>query len=121
MPNAIDRDFLKTVTDADKRMAIINAVADYAIERSDNWDKLAQLSRQTDFEEIDAVPEGIFEKRADDFEAVATVYVTLRYGDTDDRNSMSDAYPAHVEGTYDKATGIASITTLTVDTSSAEG
>ena len=64
------------------------------------------------------VPEGIFENRPEEFEAVATVYVTLRYGDKKDQSSMSDSYPVHVRGAYDEATRTASIVELTVDTSS---
>ena len=120
MPSVLDKDFLKTVTDADKRMAIIKAVAEHDVPGSDAWQRLALLSSQTEFEEIDAVPEGIFEHRADDFEAVATVYVTLHYGETEDRRAMSDAYPAHVRGDYDSQTGTARITALTVDTATAE-
>lgn len=120
MPNVLDKDFLRTVTDADKRMAIIKAVAEHDVPGSDAWQRLTLLSNQTEFEEIDAVPEGIFEHGADDFEAVATVYVTLHYGETQDRRAMSDAYPAHVRGDYDSKTGLAHVTALTVDTSTVE-
>ena len=109
---------IRSVTDGAKRMAIIDAIAAYDVVASDVWEELDRHSSHTAFEAIDAVPEGIFENRPEEFEAVATVYITLRYGDENDQSSMSDSYPAHVTGTYDVGTGTASVTKLTVDTSS---
>lgn len=109
---------IKTVVDGEKRTAIMDAISSYDVHESASWDALDQLSSHTDFEEIDAVPDGIFEISKNDFKAIATVYVTLRYGDRNDQTSMSDSYPVHVEGTYDAEAGTASITKLFIDTSS---
>lgn len=109
---------IKPVENNDKRSAIIKSIAEIDVAHSHIWDELDQLSTHTEFEEIDAVPEGIFEIEGGDFEAVATVYITLNYGDRRDRSSMSDSYPAHVRGTYDENTKEASVIDLSVDTSS---
>lgn len=118
MSNTPKTDILKSVTDGAKRMAIINAVASFDVAASSVWEELGRLSSNTEFEEIDAVPEGIFEKGPGEFEAVATIFVTLHDGDETHQSSMSDSYPAHVKGTYDPETGTASIDAVTVDTSS---
>ena len=109
---------LKPVDDGTKRDAIINAIANYDVSESSDWIKLDKLSTHTNFEEIDAVPEGIFESTPTDFEAIATVFVTLTYGTRKEQTSMSDSYPAYVKGTYDEATSAASINEVSVDTSS---
>lgn len=109
---------IRSVTDGAKRSAIMDAIAAYDVPGSSAWGALDELSSHTEFEEADAVPEGIFEKSSDDFEAVATVYITLNYGDKNDQSSMSDSYPAHVHGRYDPQAETASIVDFTVDTSS---
>ena len=109
---------IKQVEDDDKRSAIMRSIADIDVSQSQIWNELDQLSTHTDSAEIDAVPEGIFEVENNDFEAVATVYVTLNYGDRRDRSSMSDSYPVHVRGTYDKNKKEAMVVDMSVDTSS---
>ncbi len=109
---------LNPVDDDRKRDAIIDAVANYDVSESSDWTKLDVLSSHTIFEEIDAVPEGIFESTSTDFEVVATVFVTLHYGSKKEQTSMSDSYPAHVRGTYDEVTHKVSIDKVSVDTSS---
>ena len=109
---------LQPVDDGTKRDAIIEAIANYDVSESSDWAKLDELSTHTEFEEIDAVPEGIFESTSGDFEVIATVFVTLNYGSRKEQTSMSDSYPAYVKGTYDEVTQTVSIKEVSVDTSS---
>ena len=109
---------LKPVVDGRKRDAIIEAIARYDLSESSDWIKLDELSTHTDFEEVDAVPEGIFESTSTDFEVIATVFVTLNYGSRKERSSMSDAFPAYIKGQYNQSTFAVSIDEVSVDTSS---
>ena len=117
MPERKSETTLKPIENVRKRDAIIEAIEKYDVSETAAWDKLDRLSTHTDFDELDAVPEGIFESTSNDFEVVATVFVTLNYGGRKEQ-SMSDSYPAYVKGTYDEATQAASIEEVVVDTSS---
>src|SRR5262245_623974 len=90
------------VVDRKKLDAVIKAVSKYNVRESNAWSDLNELSTHTQFEEMDALPEGIFE-RGDKFSAYATVYVTLQYGSgADEEASSSDAFPAAIDGHFEQ-------------------
>lgn len=109
---------LKPVEDRKLLRAIIDAVSEYDLASSPEWDQLDQLSTHTEFESIDANPDGIFEGPDNSFEAVGDVYVTLNYGDRRDSTAVSDAFPVQVAGTFDRQTGKVVVESVTIDTSS---
>lgn len=80
------------------------------------WDNLADLSSNTIFEAIDGDPDSVVRDVDGNFEAIASIYITLTYGSRDDQTSMSDEYPASITGrlTNDGP----EIDAITVDTSS---
>lgn len=114
---AIQQISLTPVRDAARRKAIIDAVARYDLRASDAWANLEILSAETVPDSIEANPDGIFDAAPGSFEATATVYVVLNYGEKGGRFSVSDSYPALVKGTI-SGDGSASIDSFIVDTSS---
>jgi len=94
------------------------AIAEYDLSSSADWDNLDQLSNHTEFESLEANPDGIFEEAPGAFQAIGNVYVTLNYGDKRDSSAMSDSYPVQLTGTFDPKTKSVSIEHVTVDTSS---
>lgn len=77
-----------------------NAVEEYDIASTDDWQPLDEISTRTEIEEIYVMPEStVF--RDGKFFAPATVSVTLNYGGKRDSTSMSDSYPAEVEFTIE--------------------
>jgi hypothetical protein len=107
------------VKDRQKLDAVIDAVSKYNVPASSAWNDLDQLSTHTQFEEMDAVPEGIFE-RENRFSASATVYVTLQYGAKAEEVTSSDAFPAAIDGHFEQENDSprAIIDSITIDTSS---
>jgi hypothetical protein len=111
----------RRIVDRAKLNAVMEAVSNYEIQESWAWDQLDSLSSHTYVEEIEAIPEGIFETDEGEFSAIATVYVTLNYGSTKDDLSVPDSFPAQVEGHFEiKKRGQinAIIDEFSVDTSS---
>ena len=109
---------LKRINDAGLLKSIIEAVEKYDIASSPDWDALGQLSNRTEFEALEASPDGIFEGPSESFQVVGDVYVTLNYGGKDDGSSMSDSYPVQLTGKFDRKTKRASIDHVSIDTSS---
>jgi hypothetical protein len=111
---------LRPIRDRAKLDAVMNAVSGFVLSESPEWSDLDILSKRTELEGIDAVPEGIFEEDSK-FSALGTVYVSLNYGDKDEETiTSSDAFPAHIEGHFE-GTGKkvrAIIDSFNVDTSS---
>jgi hypothetical protein len=78
------------------------------------WKGLADLAKKTTFAGIEAHPSGVYQVgEGNQFEAVATVYLTLDYGKD---KSFSNSFPAHIVGTISGTD--ATIQKITVDTSS---
>ena len=109
---------LKRIEDSELLQSIMTAVANYDLSSSPEWNDLDQLSNHTEFESLEANPDGIFEGAPGSFQVVGNVYVTLNYGDKRDSSSMSDSYPVQLSGTYDRKTKAASIDHVSIDTSS---
>jgi hypothetical protein len=114
---------LTPIQDSEILHAIMEAVNNYDLASSDQWNALDQLSTHTQFETLDANPDGIFEVRKDKqgelaFEAIGDVYVTLNYGDKRDAAAMSDSYPAKFEGRFDRSSKNVTIDSVEIDTSS---
>jgi Predicted pPIWI-associating nuclease len=111
---------LTPVVDRERSDAVIKAVSKCDVRESNAWSDLNELSTHTQFEEIDAVPEGIFE-RGDRFSASATVYVTLQYGSNPEEEvSSSDEFPAAIDGHFEQENDStkAVIDNISIDTSS---
>lgn len=97
---------------------IIDAINQLTVEDLDPlgaWQPLADLSSRTQFEAVDGDPASVVIDAAGNFEAIASIYVTLVYGSSNDEESMSDEYLATIEGKI--APEGVEITTATVDTS----
>jgi|SRR6266705_3465980 len=109
---------LKRVDDSELLQSIMKAVAEYDLASSPDWDNLDQLSKHTEFESLEANPDGIFEGPPGSFQVVGNVYVTLNYGDKGDSSSMSDSYPVQLTGKYNPQTKTVSIDHVSIDTSS---
>jgi hypothetical protein len=109
---------LKRIEDPELLQAIMAAVAGYDLSSSPDWQNLDELSNHTEFESLEANPDGIFEGSPGTFQVVGNVYVTLNYGDKRDSSSMSDSYPVQLTGTFDPKTRDVSINSVSIDTSS---
>jgi hypothetical protein len=109
---------LKRIRDSELLRSIMTAVEGYDLASSSDWTGLDQLSSHTEFEALEANPDGIFQGPDGSFQAVGNVYVTLNYGDRRDSSSMSDSYPVQLTGKFDAATKAVSIDHVLVDTSS---
>jgi predicted pPIWI-associating nuclease len=109
----------RPLADPAKLAAVIDAISNYDPQKSPAWDDLDALSSHTYVDEIEAVPEGIFETD-DGFSAAATVYVALNYGNQNDEEAISDSFPAQADGHFEakgnKITAV--IDSFSVDTSS---
>ena len=114
-PEAAD---LKKIEDSEVLQSIMMAANKYDLQSSPDWGELDQLSSRTEFEALEANPDGIFEGPTGSFHAIGDVYVTLRYGDKKDNSSMSDSYPVQIDGTFDRTEGTVAIERVSVDTSS---
>jgi hypothetical protein len=97
--------------------AVLKAIEEYDILDSDAWNKLDEISSQTQIESIEPDPDGLFEEPDGHFQAVGSIYVTLNYGGKRDATSMSDSYPFHAFGRL-ADDGSASVERIEVDTSS---
>jgi hypothetical protein len=106
---------LVRVKDRPKLDLIMDAVSSVVLPETEAWSDLVCLSTHTVVEEIEAVPEGIFETGDGGFTAVATVYAALNYGDKGGGVTSVDSFPALVEGHFDL--GKAVIDRVGVDTS----
>jgi hypothetical protein len=116
-PQASSTD-LRRIEDPELLQSIMAAVAEYDLSSSPDWSDLDQLSNHTEFESLEANPDGIFEGPPGSFQVVGNVYVTLNYGDKRDSSSMSDSYPVQLTGTYNPQTKAVSIDDVSIDTSS---
>lgn len=108
---------LRPLKDRQKLDLVIDAVSAVEVTEFSAWKDLDSLSTHTSVEEIEAVPEGIFEDGENGFAAVATVYVDLNYGDKADGVSSSDSFPVQVQGHF-ASDGKAIVDDVSVDTSS---
>lgn len=79
-------------------------------------DDIAGLSSNTQLEGLEISPDGVLKVNDDEFEASATVYLTLQYGGSRDTVSIPDSYPAVVRGNIGGAS--VEITEIRVDTGS---
>jgi hypothetical protein len=99
---------------------VVNAVSALAADdavMAEAMQDIEMLSASTMFEGVDASPDGIFAlKDTERFEATATIYVTLQYGEGGDDVSIGEAYPATIEGRFEN--GALVIDRVRVDTSS---
>ncbi|MDX3930144.1 MAG: hypothetical protein QHC90_30740 [Shinella sp.] len=87
--------------DSDRKVAVIDAINEYDLSNSPEWVRLDGLSTRTEFDSLDAVPEGIFDAGNGVFEAVATLYVVLHYGNGSDSIRSTETFPAHVKGHFE--------------------
>jgi predicted pPIWI-associating nuclease len=116
-PQLVSAD-LKRINDSELLQSILKAVDEYDLSSSPDWSDLDQLSNHTEFESLEANPDGIFEGPPGSFQAVGKVYVTLNYGDKHDTSSISDSYPVQLAGTFNRQTRAVSIDHVAIDTSS---
>lgn len=90
---------LQPMSDSSRKAKIIEAVGNYEIAKdAAAWSELDLLSTDTEFDGLEAVPEGVFSAGDNAFEAVATVYVKLHYGDSDGDVSAPETFAANVRG-----------------------
>lgn len=106
---------LRPLKDRVKLDAVMDAVSNIELSETPAWGDVESLSSHTSVEDIEAVPEGIFETETG-FTAEATVYVDLNYNDKGDIFSTSDNFPANVKGHFEG--GRAVVDSVLVDTSS---
>lgn len=107
-----------TTEDADvaRITAAINGLTEQELDALGAWQDLLDLSSRTIFEAIDGDPASVVVDADGNFEAIASVYVTLVYGSSRDEETMSDEYVATIGGTVGSEG--AEITRAEVDTSS---
>jgi hypothetical protein len=108
---------LRHLKSRSKLDAVMDAVSSIELTETPAWSDLDSLSTHTSIEDIEAVPEGIFETDDNGFTAVATVYVGLNYGDKDDAVTASDSFPAQIDGRFEQG-GKAVVDSVSVDTGS---
>lgn len=63
-----------------------------------SWPALDELSSRTEFDALEVTPGGVVIEGNNRFQASATLYVTLNFGEARDATSMPDSYPALVRG-----------------------
>lgn len=104
------------VTDTARIVDRINRLTDDDLDGLGAWQTLADLSSRTQFEGIDCDPDSVVVDSEGNFEALASVYITLVYGPSRDEESLSDEYLATINGilTVDDV----EISAASVDTSS---
>lgn len=117
MPPSSNRAILGPLENPDKRDAVMDAISSVEITSTKAWDDLDSLSSRTHVDEIEAIPEGIFETEQNGFRAAATIYVTLTYDKGSDEFATTGSFPAEAQGHFE-ADGQAIIDSLTVDTAS---
>lgn len=79
----------------------ISNLTDADVLKGETAGALDVLSSSTVFDGIEPNPDGVFlVQGTDQFEATATIYVTLRYGGDRDGVTVGDAYPAYVSGHF---------------------
>lgn len=112
---------LKPLEDDAKLEAIIEAISSLTADdvlTGDAASDLDELSTRTQFDGIEANPEGVFTPDGGStFQAACTIYVALNYGGSRDAVSMADSYPATVHGSINQD-GTVEIDQVEVDTSS---
>ena len=108
---------LRHLKNRSKLDAVMDAVSSIELTETPAWSDLDSLSTHTNIEDIEAVPEGIFETDDNGFTAVATVYVGLNYGDKVDAVSVSDSFSAQVHGHFEQGDK-AVVDSVSVDTGS---
>jgi hypothetical protein len=96
--------------------AVMDAVSSIDLPKTDAWDGLRTLATNVRVNGIEAVPEGIFKTEGNDFTAVATVYLSLDYGDGGKPLSISDSFPAQIQGHFESH-GKVVVDRINVDTS----
>jgi hypothetical protein len=116
---ARERDALKPrgrLPGGDKLDAVMRAISTYDIKTSPAWRALEALSAGVEVEDVEAVPEGIFETDRG-FSAAATVYVSVGPGE---EASSTDSLSAQVEGHFEQSATEtkAIVDTFSVDTTS---
>jgi hypothetical protein len=79
---------------------VLETISEFDLVQDEAWNDLADLSKYATFTGIEAHPSGVYETGGNNFEAVATVYVTLSF-DASNAKSFSKSIPAHVFGTFD--------------------
>jgi hypothetical protein len=107
---------LKRFDSRQKLDLIMDAISSLELSETEAWNDLACLSKHTVVEDVQAVPEGIFNSGNDEFTAVATVYAALNDSDRNGNVSLVSSFPALVEGHFDRD-GKAVIDRVGVDTS----
>lgn len=105
------------IIDRARRDAVMDAVSGVGLQQIDEWTPPSDLSSHAMVQGADAVPEGIFSIGDDKFTAVATVYITLKFGDAPDGHESANSFPSLVTGHF-KGGDKAVIDKVTVDTSS---
>lgn len=101
--------------DVAKIVAAINDLTEQELDALGAWQDLLDLSSRTIFEAIDGDPASVVIDANGNFEAIASVYVTLVYGSAEDEETMSDEYVATIGGIV-RPQG-AEITRAKIDTS----
>jgi Predicted pPIWI-associating nuclease len=91
---------LRPLMDRVKISAVMDAISQYDIVGSPSWSELEAISSHIQLDQIEAIPEGIFETD-DGFSATASVYVLLNYGGKNDKLSSADTFPAQVDGHFE--------------------
>src|SRR5215213_5608678 len=102
----IDRSMLKPVLETIAKLTPQDLIKHKA------WKDLASLSAKTTLSGIEAHPSGVYVTDTNKFEAVATVYLTLKDGQA----SFANSFPAHVSGTL--TGGSVTVDSIKIDTSS---
>jgi hypothetical protein len=107
---------LKPVKDRPTLDLIMDAVSAVDLTKTPAWGKLAILSDRTQFDAIDAVPEGVFTEAENGFAVIATVYVKLDFGGKKGASIPTGSFPAEVHGHFENGTAV--IDAVWVNTSS---
>jgi hypothetical protein len=94
----------------------MDAVSSIDLTKTDAWDGLKTLATSVRVDGIEAVPEGIFKTNRNGFAAVATVYLSLDYGDEGEPPSISDSFPAEIQGHFEPHGNVV-VDRINVDTS----
>ncbi|MGH7042259.1 MAG: hypothetical protein ACREFY_09015 [Acetobacteraceae bacterium] len=106
--------------DPARRAAAIDAISQFPLTATTDWKQLAKRLQPAGVEDIEAVPEGVFETDDHRFSAIATVYVRWedRIGGRD--VSSVESLPAQVSGHFEpsKEPPVAVVDTMSVDASS---
>jgi hypothetical protein len=114
-PQKLTKEFAEWFPELPKEMG--KAVAATHLPDTQDWEELAELSSNTEFEYMEVDPSSAIVE-GNQLIAPATVYVKLNYGSKNDGTEFHDSYPARIFFIANKEKKSVNVDRIEVDVSS---